>query len=167
MNKTFSIEQILTLKQALRNAGFEVKKNVEIESAETFGFRITGTVKLSGKRYGQNVLVSYGAITVDCYTEPKGPTRGGIIVALNRVPGIYTHPGYWTLRSFDAEKIVAAIMDQNKRLERDAEWDVMWEAWVKAKRENHYTDNYKTRFLRKYAREHFPEHHLARMTNKR
>lgn len=165
-NKTFTIEQILALKQALETAGFGVSKNVELEAPGTFALGVSGTVKLSGKRFAEKVVVSFVPIMVDCYTKPQEPARGGIIFAVNRVPGYYVHPEYKTFRAFDVGKIVAEVVRINTKLERDAEWDIMWAAWVKAKREKHYSDTYKTRFLRKYAEEHFPDHYVCGKSNK-
>ena len=156
-NKSFTTEQIFALKQALETAGVATEKNVEISDPETFA------VKFSGE-----VVVSFRPVSIPCYKSPKEPARGGIIVAVKPCSGPWFQTAFNTFRALDTEKVVGLFGQVNDELDHTAKWDEMWNAWVKGRRENNYSDSYKTRFLHKYADEHFPgEFFKVRKNNKR
>ena len=169
MNKTFTIEQILAVKQALETAGLTVAKEIQLDDPETFALRVSGTVKYSGNRFSGTLAVSYHAIMANGYTAPRKPAPGGgLIAVINKGLGMYYHSIYKAFRILDPARVAAMFDDVNAYLDHSAKWDEMWNAWVKARRERNYTDNYKTRFLHKYADEHFPgEFFKHRKNNKR
>lgn len=157
MKKTFTIEQILALKQALESAGLNVEKGIQLDDPETFTLKVNGTVAYSGRHFSGTLTVSYHPIMAACYNTPRKPApAGGIIAVINNGPGAHFHSLYKAFRILDPLRIAALFEQVTADLDRSAKWDEMWDAWVKARRERNYTDNYKTRFLHKYADEHFP-----------
>lgn len=167
-NKSFTTEQILALKQALETAGVATEKGVDISDPETFAVKFSGGVRYSGKRFSGEVVVSFRPVSIPCYTSPKEPARGGIIVAVKPCSGPWFHTAFNTFRALDTGKVVDLFGQVNDELDHNAKWDEMWNAWVKGRRENNYSDSYKTRFLHKYADEHFPgEFFKLRKNNKR